>query len=226
MHYQAAVVQSLYEFFQPGQADELRAQALDKLARLSEQSQMNLREMIQQQRVSRIDFSVDRVTVEIPFKAHNSKQVGEPEQLRDRSWLLTAGGLNLRSLESTSADDIYEKFAVSLTGVGLKLGKRDYPQPLEVVEELDVSLMIKVKSKLRSMLRKDEDKEAESPAAASNPGCRAEPRGEPEPEVQVTTLDGRSLPDLRLNLTPDAYNALVNIYSVLSPEKTRAEITR
>jgi len=29
-----------------------------------------------------------------------------------------------------------------------------------------------------------------------------------------------------MNLTPDAYNSLVNIYSVLSPEATRAEVAR
>lgn len=44
--YQAEVVQNLYKFFQLDQADELRAQALDRIAQLSEQSQMSLREMI------------------------------------------------------------------------------------------------------------------------------------------------------------------------------------
>ena len=45
-----------------------------------------------------------------------------------------------------------------------------------------------------------------------------------EPEVVVTTLNGESLPSLRLNLTPDSYNGLVNMYSVLSPEYTKAEV--
>lgn len=46
------------------------------------------------------------------------------------------------------------------------------------------------------------------------------------PELVVTTANGKPLKDLVFNLTPDSYNALVNITSVLMPEKTKQEITR
>lgn len=42
----------------------------------------------------------------------------------------------------------------------------------------------------------------------------------------MAPLGGESLPDLTLNLTPDAYNALLGIHRVLSPENTREEVTR
>lgn len=42
-------------------------------------------------------------------------------------WRLTAAGLQLRSIENTSLNDIYEKLAVSVSGLGLSFGKRDYP---------------------------------------------------------------------------------------------------
>ena len=127
IYYQAEVVQNLTKFFQLDEADELRAQALDKLAQLSEQSQMNLYEMIQEQKVSKIDFNMDKITMVIPFKAHNSRYVGEPEHLRDRAWHMSISRMNLQSVENTSANDIYEKFAVTLGAIGMKYGKRDYP---------------------------------------------------------------------------------------------------
>jgi hypothetical protein len=46
VHYKADVLKSLGTFFQPDQAVALRAEALDKLAKLSEQSQSNLIELI------------------------------------------------------------------------------------------------------------------------------------------------------------------------------------
>lgn len=55
---------------------------------------------------------------------------------------------------------------------------------------------------------------------------REDPQREQEPEVVVSSLDGKSLPDLRLNFTPDAYNSFLNLYGVLAPENTKAEITR
>jgi hypothetical protein len=97
VHFEPEVVRNLRKFLLPDQADELRAQALDKLARLSEESQLNLLEMIQQRKVSKVDFSVDRIVVEVPFKAHNSKFVNEPEHLRDRKWRVTVRGFSLAS---------------------------------------------------------------------------------------------------------------------------------
>ena len=46
------------------------------------------------------------------------------------------------------------------------------------------------------------------------------------PEVEVTTLSGLPLPPLNLNLTPDSYNSLVNIATVLLPESTAAMVTK
>ena len=43
-----------------------------------------------------------------------------------------------------------------------------------------------------------------------------------QPEVVVESEC--ELPSLNLNLTPDSYNALVNIYSILRPESTKAEV--
>lgn len=155
VHFQAEVLSNLRKFFQPDQAAELRAQALDKLAQLSAQSQVNLREMIQEQRVSKLDFNVGKIVVEIPFKALNSQYTGEPEEQRARSWHFSLADLNLRTVESAALDDIYERFAVTVSAVGLKFGKKHRPRLLEVIEEFDVALLIKLKSKLKSLLRKD-----------------------------------------------------------------------
>lgn len=121
--------------------------------------------------------------------------------------------------------DVYERFALSLEGIGLKFRKRDHPQLLSVVETCDVKLLIKLKSKLKSMLRRDQ---AEADIGRPEPGAggsAAEAGHEVLPEVEVTSLDGQALPPLTINLTPDSYNALVNIASVLAPEKTKAEVT-
>ena len=102
--------------------------------------------MIQQQKVSKIDFNIDKITMVIPFKAHNSRYVNEPEHLRARAWHLSVSRMNLQSIENISADDVYEKFRVTLGAFGLKYGKRDYPQLLNVVEDFELALMIKLKS--------------------------------------------------------------------------------
>jgi len=185
---------------------------------------MSLRELIQQQRVSKIDFNLGKITVVIPFRAHNSSYVGEQEHLRERAWQLSVAGTNLQSVDGNGADDIYEKFKVTLRAVGLKFGKRDYPNLLNVMEDLDISLLIRLKSKLKSLLQKDQ--QTKSKVEANEADNREEQQREQEPEVLVTSLDGHSLPDLRLNLTPDSFNALVNVYGVLAPENTKAEVTR
>ena len=143
----------------------------------------------------------------MPFKSHNSLYVGEPEHLRDRVWHLSITDATLRTLETTSIEDIYEKIQISLGAIGLKYSKRNYPILLDVVEDFEVSLLIKLKSKLKSIIKK-----AETPE-----------EGEDCPEVVVESYNG-VLPSVNLNLTPDSYNALVNIYSILSPEATKAEV--
>lgn len=80
MEYEPQVIQDLTKFFKLDEADELAAHALDKLAQVSEQSQVNFREMIQQQKLARFTFNIDKVTVVVPFKAHNSAYVNEPEE--------------------------------------------------------------------------------------------------------------------------------------------------
>lgn len=102
--------------------------------------------------MSKIDFNLGKITVVIPFRAHNSDYVGEAETLRDRAWHLSVAGTNLQSVENTASDDIYEKFKLTLRAFGLKFGKRDYPNLLEVIEELDLALLIRLKSKLKSLL--------------------------------------------------------------------------
>ena len=132
--------------------------------------------------------------------------------------------MNLQAVETTSADDVYEKFRVTLGAIGLKYGKRDYPQLLDVIEDFELALMIKLKSKLKSIIRKDERNQNKMDVGDFDKGHNQQP--DQEPEVIVTTPDGKSLPGIVLNLTPDSFNALVNIYSVLSPENTKALIIR
>jgi hypothetical protein len=105
--------------------------------------------------VSKIDFSVDKIVVELPFMSRNSSWINEPEELRARLWKLQIGGVNLKSIEAASIHDIYEKFEVKLSKIGLKFGKRDYPCLLNAIEEFDILLMVKLKSKLRDMLREE-----------------------------------------------------------------------
>jgi hypothetical protein len=174
--------------------------------------------------VSKIDFNVGKITVVIPFKAHNSDYVGEAETQRDRAWHLSVAGTNLQSVESTATDDIYEKFKLTLRAFGLKFGKRDYPNLLEVVEELDLALLIRLKSKLKSLLQKD--RKGKSKVEDHDSDIGEDQKSEQEPEVVVSSLDGKHLPDLKLNFTPDAYNSFLNLYGVLAPENTKAEITR
>jgi maltodextrin utilization protein YvdJ len=150
--------------------------------------------------------------VEIPFKMHNSEMVNEPEDQRDRSWFLNVSNLQMRSIPNNSIEDVYEKLQIDLLGIELLFGKRDYPKLLKVIEQFDVNLLIKIKSKLKTMLKKGEQNENEVECM--------------EPELVITTADGKALKELILNLTPDSYNALVNITSVLMPEKTKQEITR
>ena len=54
--------------------------------------------MIQQQKLAKFQFKIDKVTVVVPFKAHNSKYVNEPEELRDRAWQLIVANLNVQSI--------------------------------------------------------------------------------------------------------------------------------
>jgi hypothetical protein len=71
----------------------------------------------------------------MPFKAHNSLYVDEPEHLRERVWHLSISQANLKTLEATSIEDIYERIKISLGAIGLKYSKRNYPIPLDVVED-------------------------------------------------------------------------------------------
>jgi hypothetical protein len=110
----------------------------------------------------------------MPFKSHNSLYVGEPEHLRDRCWHLSIAGANLRTLESTSIEDIYEKIQISVGAVGLKYSKRNYPIYLDVIEDFELSLLIKLKSNLKSIIKKSET-----------------PSGDEEfPEVLVESING------------------------------------
>ena len=111
---------------------------------------MNMREMIQQKKVSQFDFNLDKITLVIPFKAHNSKYILEEEHLRDRHWHLSLSKMNIKSIENEQANDIYEKFGVSIGTVGFKFGKRDYPKLLNMVEDFNLGLLIQLKCKLKS----------------------------------------------------------------------------
>jgi hypothetical protein len=42
----------------------------------------------------------------------------------------------------------------------------------------------------------------------------------------IEPLNGKGISNLKLNLSPDSYNSLVNIYSVFNPEATKAEVLR
>jgi len=72
---------------------------------------------------------------------------------------MSVQGFYLSSIES-SIDDVFEKFAVSLDSIRVKFGKRDLPHQLEVLESVRVALLIKLKSKLKSMLQRDNQSKA------------------------------------------------------------------
>ena len=114
----------------------------------------------------RFTFNIDKVTVVVPFKAHNSKYVNEPEELRDRAWRLLVENLNIQSVPNTSLEDVYQKLRISLGSIGLHMAKRDYPHPIRVVEDFAVDFLLQIKSKLKAMMlqekinqNKDEKKE-------------------------------------------------------------------
>ena len=47
-----------------------------------------------------VEFIWEQVSVFIPFKAHNSKYLGEPEEKRQRSWEFSLGGLEIHTENS------------------------------------------------------------------------------------------------------------------------------
>jgi hypothetical protein len=55
-------------------------------------------------------------------------------------------------------DQIYEKIEITVGAAGLRYGKRNYPQLLNVIEDFEIGLVVKLKSKLKSIMIKDERK--------------------------------------------------------------------
>lgn len=229
--YAPQVIQDLTKFFKLDEADELAAHALDKLAQVSEQQQVNFREMIQQQKLARFTFNIDKVTVVVPFKAHNSIYVNEPEEQRGRAWQLIVAKLNIQSIPNTSLEDVYQKLRISLGSIGLRMLKRNYPYPIRVIEDFAVDFLVQIKSKLKAMIlqekmnhNKDDKKES------FVVGEQTVQSIDELPEVKISTTQNSTencqLESLTLNVTPDAYNSLINISSVLYPESTRAEVLR
>lgn len=179
-----------------------------------------MRELVQEQKVARVDLRMERITVIVPFKAFNSKYTGESEELRHRAWHLSVSQLRLHQLGAKKLEDLYQKFSVSVGSIGLRLEKPVGKDPTtlmrtDVIEEFQVNVLIEVKSKLKArylterlMLMIEEGK---------NEVALAKRLPVNQPECKVTIGQGESAPTV-LNLTPDSYNALVLIADALAPE--------
>ena len=105
INYEAKLILELADFFVLKEADELQSQALNQLALVSEQSSVTLRELVQEQKVAKIDFLMEDITVRIPFKAFNAKYTGDTDV--ERAWNFKLSGLKMNQLPSKKIEDLY-----------------------------------------------------------------------------------------------------------------------
>jgi hypothetical protein len=73
-------------------------------------------------RSNKVMIKVASPVLVIPFKAHNSKFIGEPESERDRLWMLNLGNLNFMTNDEKSNGglneiDEYERFKLTLDSI-------------------------------------------------------------------------------------------------------------
>lgn len=139
--------------------------------------------------------------------------------------------LNIQSIPNTSFEDVYQKLRISLGSIGLRMSKRSYPYPIRVIEDFAVDFLLQIKSKLKAMMLQEKiNNNKEEIKDASTGGALTVQSIEELAEVKISTTENLredcQLECLTLNLTPDAYNSLVNISTVLYPESTRAEVLR
>ena len=92
----------------------------------------------------------------IPFKSLHSLFVGEPEELRQRQWIFVANQVLIKTSQNKNIKEVYESIQVTISELGLKFAKRDYPQHLQVIENFKLGLVIKLKSKLKSLMLQHE----------------------------------------------------------------------
>lgn len=63
--------------------------------------------------------------IEIPFLAHNSCFVGEPEELRPRTWIVNLGNILFKNVSSAGEKafnevDEYERFYLKIYDISLQ----------------------------------------------------------------------------------------------------------
>jgi hypothetical protein len=95
--------------------------------------------------------------------------------------------------------DEYEKFKLIVDSIGLKYIK--HGKSFRVLEEVEMKLDICIKNKIKAAL-----------IEGASEGSAVDVKF--SPEVLITAR----LPDLRMNMTPDVYNGLVNINQVIIAE--------
>mmetsp|Transcript_17068 Transcript_17068/g.26356 ORF Transcript_17068/g.26356 Transcript_17068/m.26356 type:complete len:249 (-) Transcript_17068:9868-10614(-) len=180
---------------------------------------MNLIDLIQKDKISKINFNIDALYIHIPFLQHNSKLKGESEEQRPRSWNFDIIKFTLGNHEDPNTSSIYELFKVGLGSLAMTYGKRDYPHRFKVLEPLPIELIIQVKNKLKAYILEEQISKMRATAERDNPAALSQ-----QPNLKVVM--GQSLKGIYLNFTPDAYNSLINIAGIISPESTKMEVIR
>lgn len=84
INYRPELMFDVVNFFAIPEAEELQAQALDQLAQVSSQSSVTIRELIQEQKVAKIDIVWEKITINLPFQAFNRHVV--PTEDPNRQW--------------------------------------------------------------------------------------------------------------------------------------------
>jgi hypothetical protein len=98
----------------------------------------------------------------VPFLAHNSIFVGEPESLRGRMWAVSLGNIFFKTLNSNDDEkdliDEYERFYLKIDSIGLQYFKRE--RCFKVLDGVQISLDLGVKNKIKAALLKGIEVEA------------------------------------------------------------------
>ncbi|CDW82625.1 ph domain containing protein [Stylonychia lemnae] len=201
--YDAAGISAIADFFKEDYTEEIRAQALDKLSSIKDQTSVSVQDLLYK-KSNNFKIKIASPIIEIPFKAHNSEFVGEPEQYRDRTWLVNLGNIQFEnSNENEDKVDQYERFYLRIDQMGLQYIKQGHCA--EVLEEVTLKLDVGVKNKLKAAILQLDSENQNSLVY---------------PEVIINA----NLPDLNLNMSPDIYNGLVNLNEVLKSKGAEEDL--
>jgi hypothetical protein len=122
VNYRPELMFDVVNFFAISEGEELQAQALDQLAQVSSQSSVTIRELIQEQKVAKIDFVLERLTINLPFQAFNRHVVdmADPE----RRWTFEIRELRMRQKPFRNLEDLYQHFLLDFGELSLLLQKK------------------------------------------------------------------------------------------------------